>query len=180
MKRHACLCNWGETCGLECLRELELPPHMKIARDLEKYGSRIDVERIEATLAKLRAAEWDDAAWLAKFQAARQDDAAWLALFAEMLEMVDALKRVAAGRLQDWRDPAAVQNRKLAAIIDAEVAARAELKRQRGERNPIAQAREEIAKQYGHHSGEALRKWLRRARRAGGTKMSRDKRRRMP
>jgi hypothetical protein len=75
---------------LDCMRGVELPPHMQIEFDLEKCRSQSDVERIEATLAKLRVEQGGDA-WLAKFKAAAQDDAEWLALFAEVLETAKAL-----------------------------------------------------------------------------------------
>ena|SRR5215831_400778 len=165
MKRHACVCHPGTRCMLGCVGEL--PAHMQIALDLEKCGSHVDVERAEATLAKLRAAEWNDFAWRAKFLAARQDDAAWLALFTETIEMAEALKRVAAGRLRDWGDPRKVQRQRRAAFIMSQHAARVVELSRRGVRNPITQAWKELAEQHGFKNAYALKRWVRNILRRG-------------
>jgi len=150
---------------LDCVGEL--PAHMQIVWDLEKCGSHVDVERAEATLAKLRAAEWNDSAWLAKFQAARQDDAAWFALFAETIEMASALKRVAAGRLRDRGDPPKVQRQRRAAFIKSQHAALAAKLERGGEPAPVTQAWKELAKQHDFENAYALKRWVRRILRRG-------------
>ena len=52
----------------------------------------------------------------------------------------------------------------LAAAISREIVARADELRRCGVQNPITQAREEAAKRWGHASGAALHRWLRRNR----------------
>jgi hypothetical protein len=131
------------------------PLALDIARDQERRGLSPDVEEIEATLAKSRAAE--------------QDDAKWEAIIDGIIKLTKMTKQIAAAQSKDWRDPPRVQRKKLAAIIRREVDARADVLKRCGVSNPVAQAEEEAAKRWGHSNGPALHQWLYRATR---TKMS--------
>jgi hypothetical protein len=120
------------------------PLALGIARDLEERGFHIDVEEIEATLAKLRPAQRDETA----------------AFIKKSVRKREALRQAAIAQLV----PPAVQRKRLAAVIKHEHAALAAKLRRRGVPKPITQAWEELAKRYGHTSGYALKKWVRRNR----------------
>jgi hypothetical protein len=57
-----------------------------------------------------------------------------------------------------------LRNRRRAFDIDAELAVLAEQMRQQGVHDPIAQAKSKLAAKHGHHSSDALDRWLRRNR----------------
>jgi hypothetical protein len=111
----------------------------------KRHGSHTDVESIEATIAKVRAA-------------AEQDDAAIDALLHESHKHLD---RVLLMRLKAMEHVAAEER---AAIIDQEIKERADELRRSGIRAPVRQAENEAAKQHGFRSGAALNRWLRRNR----------------
>jgi len=120
------------------------PLALGIARDLEEQGFRIDVEKVEATLAKLETGKRDETA----------------AFIKKSFQKRDALRRAAIAQLV----PPAVQRKRLAAVIKHEHAAFAAKLRRRGVPRPITQAWEELAKRYGHTNGYALKRWVRRNR----------------
>jgi hypothetical protein len=61
-------------------------------------------------------------------------------------------------------DDSVAQSKMLDATITREIKARADKLRQRGESSPVTKAYKEAAEQYGHASGDALNKHLRRRR----------------
>jgi len=120
----------------------ELLVALERARNTAKrFRSHTDVERIEATIAKVRAAE--------------QDDAAMDALRDEVDKQTDQVVLMALEALGQAPK---------AAIIDGQVKARADELRRSGVRAPVGQAENEVAKQHGFRNGAALNKWLRRNR----------------
>ena len=124
------------------------PLALDIARDLEKRGFHIDVENVKATLAKLWPAQRDETAAFIKKSVRTA------------MRRRDALRQAAIAQLV----PPAVQRKRRAAVIKHEHAALAAKLRRRGVPKPITQAWEELAKRYGHTSGYALKRWVRRNR----------------
>jgi len=66
--------------------------------------------------------------------------------------------------LEEWRCQDSARKKMLAAAIKLEIAAHADELRRHGVRNPVTQAKEEIAKRWQHASGAALDRWLHRNR----------------
>jgi hypothetical protein len=79
------------------------------------------------------------------------------------------LQRLLWGELEArwWPEPKAekrLRKRRRAFVIDAELNVLADQLRQQGAHDPTAQAKRELAGKYGHPSGDALDRWLRRNR----------------
>src|SRR5262249_37420628 len=102
------------------------PLALEIARDMEKRGFHIDVESVEATVAKFRAAEQDER----------------YALIDSSLTLIE---RLTEAWQATFADPAAVQRTRRAAVLRREVYALAAKLKRRGVRNPVTQAKEEVA-----------------------------------
>jgi hypothetical protein len=107
-----------------------------IARDLERQGFHIDVENVEAAVAKM---------W-----AARQDETA--AFIKKSFRKIEAQRRAAVKQLI----PPAVRRKKEAADIRREHEALVEALRRSGVDNPSTQAWEELAERYGCAHGDTL------------------------
>jgi hypothetical protein len=153
------------------------PLAIDIARDMEKRtGRHVDVEEIETSLAKFRAAEQSDAAWDAfvdetrkKFDAFHDradkfhDDAVKLAKMIEQLGQLAAReqgrRRAAVIKRERRREWAADMRREHAALVDEH--------RRSGEAHPATRAWNELAAQHGYDSGETLSRSVRRNDRRG-------------
>jgi hypothetical protein len=105
------------------------PLAIDITRDLEKRGVHIDVESIEATVAKFRAAEED-----------------------KLYALIDSFITLIEHLVEAWQatafDPAAVQRTRRMAAIRREHAKLTDQLRRSGELKAAAQAWEDLAKRY--------------------------------
>ena len=126
------------------LRARRDPLVLDIARVLEERGFRVDVEDVEALVAKLQAAEKGDTrAFVDKYDeriAARNQ--------AGIMRLITPAMRITMR----------------ARAIQSEIRARATELKQCGVRAPVRQAENEAAKRHGVPTGAALNKWLRRHR----------------
>jgi len=130
------------------------PLALDVARDLEKRGYRVNIERLEDTAARLRAAERDPAAWDAFVdESFKQIDQ----IEQSTLQVVRALRQADAAQFEDRRD----QRKRLAAAMKRLVDARADALRG-VVRNPVEQAWKEAAQRFRHPSGPAANRWWRR------------------
>jgi hypothetical protein len=133
-----------------------------IARDMEKRGFPIAaVEKVEARLARFRAAEQAAMDPLMEdfFDELFMEDS-----LGEMDALIDdiheRLEYLTQHALKDPRE----QRKRRAAVITREIAARVDELRRSGVRNPVTQAKEEVAERWGYDNVEALDRWLRRNR----------------